>query len=101
MIAWGRGHPGFGFSTQLPSLLLYVLCRYVRLELLEGVGLFYQGETAAALQKLQSAQAKLQRLSVSDEALAELTDMGFTAAEVTERSPPPPPPPPPLQLCVF
>jgi hypothetical protein len=37
---------------------------YVRLELLEGVVAYHSGESAAALQKLQSAQARWQKLQV-------------------------------------
>mmetsp|Transcript_25215 Transcript_25215/g.70529 ORF Transcript_25215/g.70529 Transcript_25215/m.70529 type:complete len:486 (-) Transcript_25215:232-1689(-) len=57
------------------------LATYVRLELLEGVGLFYQGNMPAALAKLSAAREKWRSLSVSDEGLAQLTGMGFTAKE--------------------
>jgi hypothetical protein len=39
-------------------------CRYVRLELLEGVVAFHSGEQQQARQRLQSAQARWQKLQV-------------------------------------
>lgn len=56
----------------------------MRLELLEGAALFYQGALGDAKKKLESAKAKWQRLTVSDEALAQLTLMGFTVKEVLD-----------------
>lgn len=45
------------------SCLVY-LCRYVRLELLEGVVAFHSGEQQVAQQQLQSALARWQKLQV-------------------------------------
>jgi len=41
-----------------------VVCRYVRLELLEGVVAFHSGEQQTAQQRLQCAHARWQRLQV-------------------------------------
>ena len=59
------------------------LAIYVRLELLEGLSALYSGsDKMAARRSLLSAQAKWQQLAVSDDALAQLLSMGFTASEV-------------------
>eukprot|EP00850_Spirogloea_muscicola_P008856 SM000048S16568 [mRNA] locus=s48:526308:529491:+ [translate_table: standard] len=57
------------------------LATYVRLELLEGVVAYHSGDEAAARSSLLSAQAKLDQLEVSDEALAQLATMGFSLRE--------------------
>lgn len=54
----------------------------MRLELLEGVAAYYAGDTAAAGERLRGARAKWERLQVSDDRLADLLNMGFTASEV-------------------
>jgi hypothetical protein len=60
------------------------LAIYVRLELLEGLSMLYGGgDKLAARGSLLSAQAKWQQLAVSDDALAQLLSMGFTASEVS------------------
>ena len=60
------------------------LAIYVRLELLEGLSILYGGgNKVAARGSLLSAQAKWQQLAVSDDALAQLLSMGFTASEVS------------------
>jgi hypothetical protein len=60
------------------------LAIYVRLELLEGLSMLYGGgDKVAARGSLLSAQAKWQQLAVSDDALAQLLSMGFTASEVS------------------
>ena len=61
----------------LPTLTDGVACSYVRLELLQGVAAFHSQDGREALRLLQSAQAKWQRLQVSDESLAALASMGF------------------------
>lgn len=58
------------------------MARYIRLELLEGVAAFYAGDKVTAKAALDGAQAKWQRLQVSDDRLAELLGMGFTTTEV-------------------
>ena len=58
-------------------------CRYVRLELLEGIVAYHSGSKPMALQKLQSADAKWERLQVSDAHLASLAAAGFSTKEVT------------------
>ncbi|OAE21604.1 hypothetical protein AXG93_939s1110 [Marchantia polymorpha subsp. ruderalis] len=57
------------------------LAVYVRLELLEGVVAYHSGRSEAARQSLTSAQQKFQQLQVSDEAVAQLANMGFTTKE--------------------
>ena len=57
-------------------------CRYVRLELLEGVAAWYAGDRSLARERLQAARAKWAQLQVSDDALASLANMGFRTAEV-------------------
>lgn len=57
-------------------------CRFVRLEALEGISAFLRQDQRTAQTSLQSALAKWQRLQVSDEALALLAGMGFSAREV-------------------
>ncbi len=59
-----------------------VNCRYVRLELLEGVAAYYSGNKALAQAKLKSSEQRWQQLQVSDERLAELMSMGFKSQEV-------------------
>lgn len=59
-----------------------MLCRYVRLELLEGVAAYYSGNKALARAKLKSSEQRWQQLQVSDERLAELMSMGFKSQEV-------------------
>ena len=72
-----------------PHTLLWF--RYVRLELLEGVGAYHAGDKARAKAALDGALAKWERLQVSDERLAELLAMGFTSSEVQACPPPPHP----------
>ncbi|VAH53304.1 unnamed protein product [Triticum turgidum subsp. durum] len=55
------------------------LALYVRLELLEGVVAYYNGNTEKARGSLSSAQSKYMQLQVPDEAIAMLTDMGYDA----------------------
>ena len=57
-------------------------CRYVRLELLEGVAAYLAGDRSRAQERLQAAQAKWQQLQVSDDAVAMLLGMGFSTREV-------------------
>ena len=64
-----------------PSSKDTLSCRYVRLELLEGVAAYYSGDKAIALTKLRSSQQRWQQLQVSDERLAELMSMGFNSQE--------------------
>ena len=74
-IAWVQVLHG-GFKPELAI--------YVRLELLEGLSMLYgSGDKMAARNSLLSAQAKWQQLAVSDDALAQLLSMGFTASEVS------------------
>ena len=63
------------------QLFFLLTCRYVRLELLQGVAAFHNGDSKASLH-LASALAKWQRLQVSDESLATLASMGFTTSQV-------------------
>ncbi len=63
------------------KLFFCLTCRYVRLELLQGVAAFHSGDSKASLH-LASALAKWQRLQVSDESLATLASMGFTTSQV-------------------
>ena len=70
-----NGRQNFGPVGTLP-------CRYVRLELLEGVAAYYSGDKALARIKLKSSQQRWQQLQVSDERLAELMSMGFNSQEV-------------------
>ena len=56
---------------------------YVRLELLEAVAAFHDGDVAAARASLASAKARRDRLRVSDDALASLLAMGFEEKEAT------------------
>ena len=57
-------------------------CRYVRLELLEGVAAYLAGDRSRAQERLQAAQAKWQQLQVSDDSIAMLLGMGFSTREV-------------------
>ena len=57
-------------------------CRYVRLELLEGVAAYLAGDRNRAQERLQAARAKWQQLQVSDDAVAMLLGMGFSTREV-------------------
>ena len=59
-----------------------MICRYVRLELLQGVAAFHCGDKQAS-QYLSSALDNWQRLQVNDEAVATLASMGFTMSQVT------------------
>lgn len=72
------------FSRVMPllQLLIQLVYRYVRLELLQGVAAFHSGNSQAS-HHLSSALAKWQRLQVCDEALAMLASMGFTTSQVT------------------
>ncbi len=72
--------------ADLCKLFFCLICRYVRLELLQGVAAFHSGDSQASLH-LASALAKWQRLQVSDESLATLASMGFTASQVQTISP--------------
>ena len=63
------------------KLFFWLTCRYVRLELLQGVTAFHSGDSKASLH-LAAALAKWQRLQVSDESLATLASMGFTTSQV-------------------
>ena len=63
------------------QLFVCLTCRYVRLELLQGVAAFHSGGSQASLH-LASALSKWQRLQVSDESLATLASMGFTTSQV-------------------
>ncbi|DBA81188.1 TPA: hypothetical protein ACH3X2_007006 [Trebouxia sp. C0005] len=58
------------------------LAIYVRLDLLQGVAAFHSGDSKASLH-LASALSKWRRLQVSDESLATLASMGFTASQAT------------------
>ncbi|PUZ49183.1 hypothetical protein GQ55_7G305700 [Panicum hallii var. hallii] len=55
------------------------LAIYVRLELLEGVVAYHNGQTEKARGSLTSAQAKYLQLQVPDEAISMLMDMGYEA----------------------
>ncbi|XP_062226917.1 uncharacterized protein LOC133925097 [Phragmites australis] len=55
------------------------LAIYVRLELLEGVVAYHNGNTEKARGSLSSAQAKYLQLQVPDEAISILMDMGYEA----------------------
>ena len=63
----------------------------MRLETLEGISAFHRSEHAAARALLCGAQAKWQRLQVSDVSLALLASMGFSALQVLPPSPASPP----------
>ncbi|GAB2300271.1 hypothetical protein Dimus_034306 [Dionaea muscipula] len=58
------------------------LALYLRLELLEGIVAYYGGELEKSRQLLTSAQTKLSKLQVSDEALSLLVSMGFEDYEI-------------------
>lgn len=64
-----------------PTIHLTLPCRYVRLELLQGVAAFHCGDKQAS-HHLSSALDKWQRLQVNDEAVATLASMGFTMSQV-------------------
>ncbi|KAF0890762.1 hypothetical protein E2562_004253 [Oryza meyeriana var. granulata] len=53
------------------------LAIYVRLELLEGVVAYHNGNTVKARESLTSAQAKYMQLQVPDEAISILMGMGY------------------------
>uniref|UniRef100_A0A0D9ZRJ3 UBA domain-containing protein n=1 Tax=Oryza glumipatula TaxID=40148 RepID=A0A0D9ZRJ3_9ORYZ len=55
------------------------LAIYVRLELLEGVVAYHNGNTVKARESLTSAQAKYMQLQVPDEAISILMSMGYGA----------------------
>ncbi|XP_062184388.1 uncharacterized protein LOC133888241 [Phragmites australis] len=55
------------------------LAIYVRLELLEGVVAYHNGNSEKARGSLTSAQAKYLQLQVPDEAISMLMDMGYEA----------------------
>ncbi|PAN40405.1 hypothetical protein PAHAL_7G312700 [Panicum hallii] len=55
------------------------LAIYIRLELLEGVVAYHNGQTEKARGSLTSAQAKYLQLQVPDEAISMLMDMGYEA----------------------
>lgn len=57
------------------------LATYVRLEALEGLSLWYCGDSSAAKTSFLSAEAKWRQLAVSDESLAALAHMGFSSTE--------------------
>eukprot|EP00250_Pteridium_aquilinum_P008039 c17618_g1_i1 orf=121-1794(+) len=57
------------------------LAIYLRLELLEGVVAFHTGLFEAAKRSMVSAQSKYNQLQVSDESLAFLAGMGFSAKD--------------------
>ena len=48
---------------------------------------FYGGDQAAARDRLSSARDKWQQLSVSDDSLAALINMGFASSEVRQHLP--------------
>lgn len=54
------------------------LTTYVRLELLEGVVAFHSGEQQLAQQRLQSAQARWRKLQLSEDALLQLAELGYS-----------------------
>ncbi|TVU16310.1 hypothetical protein EJB05_39867 [Eragrostis curvula] len=54
------------------------LAIYVRLELLEGVVAYHNGQSEKAHGSLTSAQVKYLQLQVPDEAIAMLTEMGYS-----------------------
>ena len=62
-------------------LMSLVVCRCVRLELLQGVAAFHSGNKQAG-SHLSSALDKWQRLQVPDESVAVVASMGFTTSQV-------------------
>jgi hypothetical protein len=54
---------------------------YVRIYLLRAVAAFHQGDKQASTQHLREAEQKLNALHISDEELADLLAMGFSARE--------------------
>ncbi|KAG4930090.1 hypothetical protein JHK82_047160 [Glycine max] len=57
------------------------LAWHLRLELLEGVVAYYSGQLDTAREALLSAQAKFEKLQVSDEDLSLVMSMGFTKCD--------------------
>ena len=69
------------FCRCIGVLMSLFVCRYVRLELLQGVAAFHSGDKQAS-SHLSSALDKWQRLQVSDESLAVVASIGFSTSQV-------------------
>jgi len=59
------------------------LATYVRLELLEGVAAYHEGDDGRALERLEAARSKWGRLQIEPASIEMLATMGFTRSEAT------------------
>ena len=72
------------------------LAVYVRLELLEGVSAYYEGDAERARERLESARRKWERLQIEPASIDTLATMGFSRSEAMRAPNIQPPAPLPL-----